>query len=640
MKTLRVDFRHFWPAFEPEHFLRGFSYLAPRVELVHDALRPELLVVSTFEDGLRASAPPVVDEGLPRLFYTAENVRPDFAACEWALSFCRDIDDARHLRLPNYVFAQHVLGFASDALLRAPDEDPRALLAKKTRFCTFLQSNSVPFRNEFVRRLSQVQHVDCAGPCLNNTGFTVPRTEKHAYLAESKFVIAFENEATPGYVTEKIADGFLSRSVPVYWGDPTVERDFEPAAFLDLSRCSGMEELIERMLELDRDDERYLAMLAAPPYAGNRLPEQADPERIADFFERVADEVAAPRSFASAAPRTQTTDEQPQPASRSYVPGALGFHGDQHLLRLVHRLLPAADLFLETGTNVGTTLGWVARTFPHLPCLSCEPDARAVAVARGHACTRADVEVFDGTSQEFLRSLTGRPALFERTPLVWLDAHGYGFEWPLREEVRFVFERFERGFLMIDDFRVPGREQLFGYDAYDGQACAIEYIESAIPEDAEYDLYFPAYTEHTSAHHPLRGWALFVFGPAPRVDLERELPSLVRRFVPERVATRLGAAEAAYREGDVAHATSLVRHVLADAPGWSRAWNDLAACALAQGQAGTAFDALRSALELDPHDATALANLLDLCDSHVRSLLAREDELSGRRESAARSSAS
>ena len=54
---------------------------------------------------------------------------------------------------------------------------------------------------------------------------------------------------------------------------------------------------------------------------------------------------------------------------------------------------------------------------------------------------------------------------------------------------------------------------IFGYDSYNGQQCSHEYIKDAISwEDEEYSLYYPAYTEHTSRIHPLRGWGLYSHG--------------------------------------------------------------------------------------------------------------------------------
>jgi len=38
-----------------------------------------------------------------------------------------------------------------------------------------------------------------------------------------KFALVFENQRQPGYVTEKFLDCLLDATVPIYWGDPTLE---------------------------------------------------------------------------------------------------------------------------------------------------------------------------------------------------------------------------------------------------------------------------------------------------------------------------------------------------------------------------------------------------------------------------------
>jgi FkbM family methyltransferase len=213
---------------------------------------------------------------------------------------------------------------------------------------------------------------------------------------------------------------------------------------------------------------------------------------------------------------------------RGSAPAELGFHGDRHLLTVVAALAGRCQQFLETGTNLGTTLGYVARTFPHLHCLSCEPDPAAAAVARRHVAGRPQVEFFAETSQAFLERLRRRPELHGPTTLAWLDAHGYGFEWPLREELAFLSRRFRGGYLLIDDFEVPGRPE-FGFDAYGDHVCNFEYVRSALAPRWRHRLYYPAYREHTSPYHPLRGFGLLQFGPGPlpRLDLEPPFAGLL-----------------------------------------------------------------------------------------------------------------
>ncbi|HVP21143.1 MAG TPA: glycosyltransferase family 10 [Anaerolineaceae bacterium] len=46
-----------------------------------------------------------------------------------------------------------------------------------------------------------------------------------------KFALVYENQRQPGYVTEKFLDCLLDATVPIYWGDPTLE-SFLPATMI------------------------------------------------------------------------------------------------------------------------------------------------------------------------------------------------------------------------------------------------------------------------------------------------------------------------------------------------------------------------------------------------------------------------
>lgn len=218
-------------------------------------------------------------------------------------------------------------------------------------------------------------------------------------------------------------------------------------------------------------------------------------------------------------------------STRSLTPMPLGFHGDTYLLKLVDELAARSEVFLETGSNVGSTLAYVAQRFPKLDCHACEPDAAAHAVAVQHACTRPHVVLRNERSQEFLQRIEREHSeLLSLTPLAWLDAHDHGFEWPLRDEVSFFTRKFASGFLLIDDFRVP-HDARFGFDAYDGHECSFEHVRASIAPGVAWRLYYPAYSEHTSPWHPLRGWGLLQFGPRPELleRLDEKLPEVCQQ---------------------------------------------------------------------------------------------------------------
>jgi len=175
----------------------------------------------------------------------------------------------------------------------------------------------------------------------------------------------------------------------------------------------------------------------------------------------------------------------------------VGFHGDKYLL----------------------ALAYVARTYPQVTCISCEPDEKAFGLAVKHTKNLPNVTIYNATSQEFTEQLSLKAEqFFERTVLFWLDAHGYGFEWPLKEELAFITTVFKRGYILIDDFRVPGQDQ-FTYHQYDGQVCSFNYVQKALNPNVAYKLYYPDYDECTSRHHPLMGWGLLMFGDSTAFDI-------------------------------------------------------------------------------------------------------------------------
>lgn len=200
-----------------------------------------------------------------KVFYTSENILPNFDECDHAITFCHLPDDPRHYRLPQYVF------YVDDParLVKGPRYDARAVLAGKSRFCNFVVTNPrCPERNQFFRLLNRRKPVDSAGRHFNNLGSTV--TDKLSFIAQHKFTLAFENSFSPGYTTEKLVEPMLAGSLPIYWGNPEVARDFNPRSFIDLSRFACFEQAIDHILRVDADDALFLSYLQEPWFHGDR----------------------------------------------------------------------------------------------------------------------------------------------------------------------------------------------------------------------------------------------------------------------------------------------------------------------------------------------------------------------------------
>lgn len=191
-----------------------------------------------------------------------------------------------------------------------------------------------------------------------------------------------------------------------------------------------------------------------------------------------------------------------------------GFHWDKYLLSLVSRIIPETEACVETGTNVGTTVHYVSKTYPHLLVYSCEPDIQAFRMAQHNVADCPNVHLYKMKSPDFLYALhTEYPALKRSLNLYLLDAHGYEFEWPLKEEINFITTLLEHAVIIIDDAKIPDNPQ-FQYHTYNGQECNLDYIMEALTPGKRYHLCYPTYAERTSLHYPypLVGYIVVGFG--------------------------------------------------------------------------------------------------------------------------------
>ncbi len=222
-----------------------------------------------------------------RIRFTCESSPPDYGECDYSVGPLL-VDDPRHLYLPAYL----PFGGPAEPLLKR-DDDPHEILARKTKFCSFVVSGFNPRKNrnrlDIFKALSRYKRVDSGGRFMNNIGGPVPGGPpgKIGFLQPFKFNIAYENASLPGYITEKIYQAMQARCVPIYWGDACVERHFNPRSFLDRSDFDSDEALVQRVIELDRNDDQYLELMRQPYLPGDQPTPYFSYEPIWEFFERV-----------------------------------------------------------------------------------------------------------------------------------------------------------------------------------------------------------------------------------------------------------------------------------------------------------------------------------------------------------------
>lgn len=205
-----------------------------------------------------------------KVFITNEAVTPDFNECDYAIGFDYITFGDRYFRRPTWFADERYY----NNMLSISDEE-----ALDRKFCNFIFFNTkdgdgAEFRQRFVKRLSEYKRVDCPGRVMNNMHSDKLigrydgdwRKSKIDFIKDYKFTIAFENVSYLGYTTEKMLHAVIARSIPIYWGNPIVDKEYNPASFIDCTgRENDIESVIDQIVELDNDDESYLHMLHEEP---------------------------------------------------------------------------------------------------------------------------------------------------------------------------------------------------------------------------------------------------------------------------------------------------------------------------------------------------------------------------------------
>ncbi|MCR5651302.1 MAG: hypothetical protein K6F86_09005 [Lachnospiraceae bacterium] len=213
-----------------------------------------------------------------RIFWTGEDVSPDFNLVDYAIGFDHISFGDRYFRRPLY------LGYKEDWELAKKKHLNVDRSAHERKFCNFVYSNgnAVRQREDFYHILSKYKKIDSGGRYLNNVGG--PVDNKCEFQKNYKFSIAFENASTPGYVTEKITQAFAAGTVPIYWGNPLVADEFNTKAFINCHDFSSFDEVIKFVKEVDENDELYYGFLNEPMCTDEQLKKAEDTENKLEEF--------------------------------------------------------------------------------------------------------------------------------------------------------------------------------------------------------------------------------------------------------------------------------------------------------------------------------------------------------------------
>lgn len=280
---MKITFSDFWQypkAFDPNNnfFIHIIRDLFEDVEVVEpeDA---DVMFFSLFgnENGRYKDC--------KKIFFTGENVRPNFKRCDCSLTFDADEHEGKNFRLPLwylYIDWFEVNSYDNPDWL-IPESylynDNEFTEKKKDKFCSIVYGKQIESRINAIQNISSnYKQVDVFGK--TNPNYYLPDGEKYKLdlMSNYKFSLCYENSITPGYHTEKLLHGKVAGNIPIYYGDKSIGEDFNPDCFINAVDMSD-EELIQKIIELDQSDNLYNKMAKEPIFT-----EKVSLDNIKDFL--------------------------------------------------------------------------------------------------------------------------------------------------------------------------------------------------------------------------------------------------------------------------------------------------------------------------------------------------------------------
>ncbi|WRC14645.1 fucosyltransferase [Helicobacter pylori] len=313
---LKIAVANWWGDEEIKEFKKNILYFILSqhytITLHQNPNKPSDLV---FSNPLGLARKILSYQNTKRVFYTGENEVPNFNLFDYAIGFDELDFNNRYLRMPLYYDRLHYKAQSVNDTTAPYKLKPNSLytLKKPTHhfkenhpnlcavvnnesdplkrgFASFVASNpNAPKRNAFYEALNSIEPVTGGGSVKNTLGYKVEN--KSEFLSQYKFNLCFENSQGYGYVTEKIIDAYFSHTIPIYWGSPSVAKDFNPKSFVNVCDFKDFDEAIDYVRYLHTHPNAYLDMLYENPL--NTLDGKAyfyqdlSFKKILDFFKTI-----------------------------------------------------------------------------------------------------------------------------------------------------------------------------------------------------------------------------------------------------------------------------------------------------------------------------------------------------------------
>ena len=245
--------------------LEIFSVFPKKPTLAYRGLRKYGLVKDAIVNPIESQ---VQTNAHRKIWFTGENVKPPIPdGFDAYLSYESNEYHSKNIYLPLWVLNLNwfghtgVHGFTSsnptqEELLssRSPE---RLDLDVRTGCCAFIGVMENTRRNALFE-ISKIMDTEVYGASVGK------RVKDKIEVANNyRFILAFENSISQGYVTEKLLEAQLTNAFPLYWGPRKIDY-FNAERYINFSNFNGLSDFLEEIRRLDQNPEELIHKLSQP----------------------------------------------------------------------------------------------------------------------------------------------------------------------------------------------------------------------------------------------------------------------------------------------------------------------------------------------------------------------------------------
>lgn len=277
---IRLHFDGFWNGFTPSDNLFVWV-LSQKHNVVIDNVNPNLVI--TMDRRKYKDAFTIYYNGGEPYYPEPTNEIADHFIGSFYLDY-PNYTRFSHYYLYFYLFIKH--GIIPD--LNFFNTSNR-IIPTKTKFCSLVCRVINGKRGRFIEKLNKYKKVETNASPYHDFSIPFDSTSLNStlpkinFIKDYKFNIAFENNYRAhhpsypnaiiengemvnmnGLINEKLVEPFVSGVIPIYWGSDKVHEEFNTKTFLNYFDFNSEDDLIEKIIELDNNDDLYASYFNEP----------------------------------------------------------------------------------------------------------------------------------------------------------------------------------------------------------------------------------------------------------------------------------------------------------------------------------------------------------------------------------------